>query len=493
MWLPKRIPALVAGLFLWQLALAAETEHDRHDHPKTREECPTCGMFIDQYERTAAELTTTEGEVIHSCGVACLVRMINDHGASRFSSLKVKDWNTGELFPAEDAYYSIGSGLIPDMIPNAIAFKTREEAEEFSRKEGGEVINFNRVTELIAPRGTTAPARLNTAVTPAAGQLGIAAVFGYLERDQVGYGTESQDPTSFILSRRGQARVPREVDVFTEALAVNYSIRDDLAVFALLPYSQRHATALRRNLASNDIDVIGPTAVQADPTDKGISSSNGLGDLDLRLRYNVWRSTYFDKWFTVLLGTTLPTGESDPAFFGAPPDLPAAQRAALSQYAPPLFQGQGTATFTGGLLYSQRVGDFWVHSQATYRVNPPNDDGVALGDSFNGSIALHYNPRYRWLVGVEFDATHEDRSARDGAIYGNSGGDRLNLTFVGDYNVFNGLGGNFFLRGAVGLPVYEDLNVGRVAPNPFGGSLPVQSGGGYFVNLTLQFNTRLIN
>lgn len=455
-----------------------------------REACETCGMFIDTVERTAAELTYKDGRPKHTCGVACLVRTLNDEGREAFTSLKVKDWNTGKLVDADQAYYSIGSRLIPDMIPNTIAFETKQAAEKFARKEGGEVINFNRVTEIIAPRGTTAPARLNTAVTPAAGQLGVAFAFSRLERDQVGFGTDSQDPEDFIVARRGQLRVPKGVDVYTEALAVNYALTDRITVFLTLPYRQRHANVLRRNLATNTIDTVGPTAAQGVPDDQGISSANGLGDLDLRFRVNLWRSTYFDKWLTALLGTSLPTGESDSAFLGSPPN--AAPNPTASQYAAPLFLGQGTATFTGGLLYSQRLGDFWVHSQALYRVNPPNDDGVALGDSFNGALALHYNPNFKWLTGIEFDATHTDRSARNGAIYANSGGDRLNLTFVGDYRLFNGLGGNFTLRGAVGVPIYEDLNVGRPVTNAFGTSVPVQLGGGYFVNLAIQYNTRLL-
>jgi hypothetical protein len=90
-----------------------------------------------------------------------------------------------------------------------------------------------------------------------------------------------------------------------------------------------------------------------------VDNENGLGDINLEARYIFWRSTRWDKFATVLLGTTLPTGH----FSGV-------RGADGALQAPGMQLGKGTATFTGGLLYSQRWKDFWLHTSASYNVNP---------------------------------------------------------------------------------------------------------------------------
>ncbi len=101
----------------------------------------------------------------------CCVKLTDAGGMSAFESVKVHDWVSGELVDAETATYVLGSDVIPDMVPNYIAFAKREEAEAFVAKEGGEVIDFNIAYEDISPVGTTAPFRIRTAVTPGAGSF----------------------------------------------------------------------------------------------------------------------------------------------------------------------------------------------------------------------------------------------------------------------------------------------------------------------------------
>ena len=161
----------------------------------------------------------------------------------------------------------------------------------------------------------------------------------------------------------------------------------------------------------------------------------------------MWRSTRWDKFATILLGTTLPTGHFDGNLVSA---------GTIGQAAG-LQLGKGTATFTGGLLYSQRWKDFWFHTQALYTVNPENDDDFAYGDVVNGAMALHYTPNYNLMVGVEMDASYAAENQYRGFDIGNSGGTASNLAFVSDYRFLNAFGGNFKLRGSIGFPIYEDL------------------------------------
>ncbi len=130
--------------------------------------------------------------------------------------------------------------------------------------------------------------------------------------------------------------------------------------------------------------------------------------------------------------------------------------------------GKGTATFRGGLLYSQRWKDWWFHGMAVYEVNPENSDRYAFGDSALAAVALHYTPNYN-LMG---------------------GGTQSNLAFVTDYRFMNAFGGNFKLRSSVGLPIYEDLNYTNVVNargQPF---QQVQLGNGFFANVAVQWTYR---
>ena len=131
-----------------------------------RESCQLCGMWIDQYQRTVGELVYNDGKTEHTCGVACLLRIVQEKGVDAFRSIRVKDWNKGTEVDARDAWYSIGSLLIPDMLPNYIAFADRKDAEAFAAEKGGTVLSFIGAMETISPRGQTQPFRIRQAVVP---------------------------------------------------------------------------------------------------------------------------------------------------------------------------------------------------------------------------------------------------------------------------------------------------------------------------------------
>jgi hypothetical protein len=423
-------------------------------------------MYIDQYQKSAAELVFKDGKKESTCGVACMLREVTDAGGmSAFESVKVHDWVSGELVDAETATYVLGSNVIPDMVPNYIAFAKREEAEAFVAKEGGEVIDFRIAYEDISPVGTTAPFRIRTAVTPGKGAFSAGMVYGYTQKDQVKIGSNGEDPSNFIHSNPAQPQAPEEMQVQQQALTLNYSPTDNLALFMNVPWFEKRMKILTQPTPGN--------------FGERIEDENGLGDINIEGRYNLWRSTRWDKFATILLGTTLPTGHFDGNVVSG----------AIGQAAG-LQLGKGTATFTGGMLYSQRWKDFWLHTSALYTVNPENDDDFAYGDVVNGGIALHYTPNYDWMIGIEMDASYAAENQYRGFDVGNSGGTTTNLAFVSDYRFLNALGGNFKLRGSVGLPIYEDLNSQKrrnLAGRPFES---VQLGDGFFANIALVWSFR---
>jgi nitrous oxide reductase accessory protein NosL len=421
-----------------------------------REECKVCGMYIDQYLRSAGELVHKDGTKEHTCGVACLLRVLEDEGIEEFQSITVHDWKTGNRVDARNATYSLGSLVIPDMIPNFIAFETKEGAEAFKAEKGGEVIDFNKAMQIITPKGQTVPFRLQTAVITAKGSFGMGMGFSYLRRDRIMLDSDSQDPGEFIGGRPQQPRAPRRAESYGQSIFVNYGITDRLAVLANLPYFERQTSQYNKNLTTGAITTTGADAA-------------GLGDLDLRFRYNVWRSTIQDKWVTLMATTTLPTGKFNKVAIDSPALQP----------------GTGAPSFGGGLLFSYNWRDLWFHSSATYIARLENGDNYKFGNEAGAGVAFHYTPGYTYMVGVEVDVAHFEKNENQGAKVGNTGGVRTYLNFVSDWRFLNALGGNFTLRGAIGLPIYEDLNYQTI-----GSREQVQLGGGYSANLALSYATR---
>lgn len=436
-----------------------------------RKSCQVCGMWIDLYQRTECELAYNDGKTEHVCGVACMLRVVQEKGVDSFQSIRVKDWNKGTDLDARNAWYSIGSQLIPDMIPNFIAFSDRNDAEAFAAEKGGEVISFVSAMETISPRGQTQPFRIRQAVTPGKGTLGFGIVYAYMLKDRVVIGTDSQDPESFINNNPAQPRAPKKMETQSQTLVMNYGITDRLAMQMNLPYFEKSMETLVRQ--GKQVSTVN-------------SNNDGIGDLGGELRYNLWRSVYYDKFFTLLAGGSLPTGD-----FDGTRSYNSALKTDLISTPPGMQTGTGTPAYFGGLLYSQRWEAFWFHAQALYRNIPSNGDDYNFGDEFQGGMAVHYTPNYNWMLGLEMDLSNTSKNEDRGIEIGNTGGTRSNLAFVFDWRFLNALGGNFNLRGSVGLPVYEDLNSQNFVNAAGQNYTQAQIGEGFFANLIINFNTRL--
>lgn len=467
--------SFILALFLLMLMSIRVSAHEQHE-PQERPSCRVCGMWIDEYQKSAAELVYKDGHKESTCGVACMLREVEDAGGmSAFQSVKVHDWVSGELVDAQTATYVLGSKIIPDMVPNYIAFAKREEAEAFAAKEGGEVIDFTIAYDDVSPVGTTAPFRIRTAVTPGKGNFSAGIVYGYTQKDQVKNGDSGIDPSQFINANKAQPKAPNESQMMQQAITLNYSPTDNLALFMNLPWFEKRQGTFERN----------PLAGGA--VEEKIAEDDGFGDITLEGRYNFWRSTRWDQFASVLLGTSLPTGEFDGA---RDPLVNPLAKTNLITKSPGLQIGKDTPTFTGGLLYSQRWKDFWLHTSALYTVNPENGDDYAYGDVATAGLALHYTPSYDLMFGVELDASYTEKNEDRGFKIGNTGGTVTNLAVVSDWRFLNAFGGNFKLRGSIGLPIYEDLNA-RDVKNAMGMPFTqVQLGEGFFGNLSVIWTFR---
>ena len=460
--------AFMLVVFQFTLMSAGVSAEETHK----RESCRVCGMYIDQYQKSAAELILKDGTIEHTCGVACMLREVQDAGGySAFKSVKVHDWVSGKLVDAQTATYVIGSQVIPDMVPNYIAFAKLEEAEAFIAKEGGEIMDFDFAYRDVSEVGTTTPFRIRTAVTPGKGNFSTGFVYGYSSADQVKAGSNGIDPHSFIQSNRAQPKTPSQMQVNQQALTFNYSPTDNLALFMNVPWFQKSMSTLTQRQAARTSPASGESATNTD----------GIGDISLEGRYNVWHTTRWDKFASVLLSTSLPTGN-----FDATRD-PGTGLISMPQG---LQLGKGVATFTGGLLYSERWKDIWLHTMALYNVNPTNNSNYAYGDVATAGFGLHYTPNYNLMVGIEMDAIYAQKNYDKGATIGNTGGTTSNLAFVSDYRFLNAFGGNFKLRSSVGLPIYQNSNFQNMVNAKGQPYQQVQLGEGFFANVSVVWTFR---
>jgi nitrous oxide reductase accessory protein NosL len=441
----------VVLFFLWLFAPPAVLADKGPERPG----CHICGMYIDQYQSTAGLLIDKNGQKYETCGVACLIRTINDKGGpDAFTKIEARDWKGKSPVPADRAYYVIGSQLIPDMMPNLIAFAKKEEAEAFQKEKGGEVLTFTQALMSISPMGMTMPARIKTAVL--APQGGFMGGIGYMHMsmDKVKLGSETVNP--YDLARRpGQLTAPKQMTVDAEMLMLNTGITDNLNLSVGAAYYNKQMETYKMG---------GRTSTT--------THNSGFGDIDTSVRYNFWRDAYYSKFFTLLAGATLPTGEFKKEFITMPG----------------LQLGNGSFSLTGGLLFSHRYKDLWLHYQASYTAILENPDHYKFGDLTRLGAAFHYTPTYDLMAGIELDGTWYAKDQYQSAAIDSTGGFRSNIAGVVDWKFLTGLGGNFSLRLTGGIPIYEDLNHAAVGPVE-----KAKMGGGYFVSLMLNFNRRFLS
>jgi len=409
-------------------------------------------MYIDQYHDTSTHLTFKNGEKEETCGVACMLRMVNDQGGpGAFSKIEVHDWQKKTLVPAAEAYYVIGSKRIPDMMPNLIAFEKKEDAEAFRSKEGGEILSFTQGLMSISPMGMTMPTRIKTAVLSPKGALGLGVGYMHMTMDKVKLGSESVDPFEFA-RRPGQMSGPKQMISDAAMFMANYGITNNLNLGINLGRFDKTMESYR--LAGRAVDT---------------RTNSGFGDIDATLRYNLWNDVYYSKFLSLLAGATLPTGRFKSEYV----TMPALQI------------GTGAFSFTGGLLFSHRFKDLWFHYQGSYSAMLENSDYYKFGDTTRFGAAVHYTPTYDFMVGLEADGAYYGKDRYNSSDLNNTGGFRSNVAGVIEWKFLTALGGNFSIRGTGGIPVYEDINHEKA-----GLMEKVKMGGGYFVSVMINFSKR---
>ncbi|NOY53236.1 MAG: hypothetical protein GXP58_06395 [Deltaproteobacteria bacterium] len=339
-----------------------------------------------------------------------------------FPALMVHDFNTGQEVAAWEARYVIGSKVIPDMIPNIIAFRGDGAAKTFAAGYGGAVLSFDQVLSSVSPMGMAMPVRILTATTPPAGAFSIGAVSMHMDMDEVIVGSKVQTPEEFI---KGRMMGPKAMTTNGTMLMFSYGLTHRTSVRVKASYLDK----------TMDMYVMGGKRMTS-------TTHSGISDLEILVRHNLWRDKIFSRFFTFYGAITLPAGGFDTAFLATPN----------------LQLGTGTVTISGGLLGSIRFADFWLHTQAGYTVRPENSDDYAFGNVAIVGAALHYTPFHNLLVGAEIDGIWTAKSEYQSEVIAKSGGFRNTVAGLLRWRFLTVFGGNFNLMLSVATPIYEDLN-----------------------------------
>lgn len=108
--------------------------------------CPRCGMDLVKYYKTNHAASLDE-KVYQYCSIHCLQDHLYD-GVS-LKNPQVVDINSLKFIGVDKAYYVVGSNVKGTMSRiSKYAFSSKEEAEIFQKKYGGEVMDFYKALEV---------------------------------------------------------------------------------------------------------------------------------------------------------------------------------------------------------------------------------------------------------------------------------------------------------------------------------------------------------
>jgi len=118
-----------------------------------REQAELCAMCSKEIPaRTGARLVSTADETYYTCCAHCallLASRAGDEGTS-FRLMKTKGYETGDVIDLPEAFFVYGSDVVPCCVPSVLAFASRERAEEFARREGGEALDWGGARATLA-------------------------------------------------------------------------------------------------------------------------------------------------------------------------------------------------------------------------------------------------------------------------------------------------------------------------------------------------------
>ena len=108
---------------------------------ENKESCAICGMHLPTFYKTS-HVSDTKHDVRQYCSLHCVVDD-NELNKTDLENLRVVDTNSLKYIPATDAFYVVGSSKPGTMSRvSKYAFSTKQEADNFAKDFGGEVMKF---------------------------------------------------------------------------------------------------------------------------------------------------------------------------------------------------------------------------------------------------------------------------------------------------------------------------------------------------------------
>ncbi len=155
-----KVPRQIAAILLPLAVLAGVGYYLSHQEHL---DCDICKRHL--HEEISYKIFLSSGDVLDACCPRCGLRF--ERANDDVVAAKVADFTTGELVPAEGAYYVEGSmvhlcahdliqrdamGVLYRLVwdrclPSLVAFKTKGQAELFRRQHGGEINTYRQVME----------------------------------------------------------------------------------------------------------------------------------------------------------------------------------------------------------------------------------------------------------------------------------------------------------------------------------------------------------
>ena len=109
--------------------------------------CAECRMIIGE-KRFSAAAADTQGEILKFDDIGCM-RMHESKAGAAPSSYWVHDHATEEWINGKDAFFVQADGLITPMGYGLAAFSTRTAADQFAQKQGGRLISWTGMTDVL--------------------------------------------------------------------------------------------------------------------------------------------------------------------------------------------------------------------------------------------------------------------------------------------------------------------------------------------------------
>lgn len=103
--------------------------------------CDNCYMIINEIKYAAA-VTLQSGEEKRFDDIGCMLSYVS-RNKDRIKYYWVDDFNSYEIFNAENAFFIRSKNEVTPMGSGIIAFSGKEKAESFAEKENTSVMNFD--------------------------------------------------------------------------------------------------------------------------------------------------------------------------------------------------------------------------------------------------------------------------------------------------------------------------------------------------------------